>query len=715
MRGVKGIVLLILALFIFNIKEVSAKNVDIVIEDIKIVSNSDTVEYTKPEVKDNKISSEITFNNLNDYVTFEVTLKNNENIKYFIEKIFDDNKNNNITITYDYDDKKIEENGKKKITIKFSYNKKVEQGDVLSFDDVKITLDLVKENGESAKAVLNPKTGDSITLYFMLFIISSAAITLLVKNRYAKRISITVLLLLIAPKIISATTDEVYEINISFNNAHINGSAITYSINIDEELIKQDNNEYTVLYDSNDAEGSIESSKHLYSEEFTLPENTLIKYGYKFIGWNTKKDGSGKNYNAGETVKGLTKDAQITLYANWENRTNGYTYKGTNTFNGKNNNIEGEVDNNQSIDYLNTGIKPFSEENREKGFVLSFKISDFDLNRAKDKNNLDTIFTIVPNASDISETNPGVTLRLRNGRWIFEVGNEVEKHLSTSFKLEDLIGKEFKLVRINDGKTIKLYYSIDNQKLTFLREFTNTKANDAMISFGATYYDGETGRYLEGKIDDISFKYYNNLTIGMIFADDYDADLPIVFSAKGPCEFNGPEATITGESCKVYQNDKFINTGISLFSEENYQKDFEISFDILSYDPDNQSLDSNQQTFMNMKLEDESLDYTGIVVRKNGLYVQFGSKDGKGKTDYKNVKYTDVQNVRVVKKDNIIYYSVNGNKFTKLSDMTNFDHTFDIPLYFGASSLPDGTPQRIVKATLANMTIRMGKINKNIV
>ena len=55
-----------------------------------------------------------------------------------------------------------------------------------------------------------------------------------------------------------------------------------------------------------------------------------------------------------------------------------------------------------------------------------------------------------------------------------------------------------------------------------------------------------------------------------------------------------------------------------------------------------------------MKLEDESLDYPGIVVRKNGLYVQFGSKDGKGKTDYKNVKYTDVQNVRVVKKDNII-------------------------------------------------------------
>ena len=715
MRALKGILVLILGLFFFNIKAVSAKNVDIVIDNIKIVSNSETVEYTKPTVKDNKISSEITFNNVNDFITFEVLLKNNESIKYFIEKITDNNKNSNITITYDYGDKEISGNGTKKITIKFLYNKKIEQGEVLSFDDVKITLDLLKENGDSVKTVLNPTTGDNITLYFMLFIISSLVITLLVKNRYVKRISITVLLLLISPKLINATTDEIYEINISFNNAYVNGSAITYSINIDEELTKQENNEYTIIYDANGGTGLVESSTHLYTDEFVIPDNTLIRYGYKFIGWNTKKDGSGKSYNSGERVKSLTKENEITLYANWEDRTNGYTYKGTNTFKGKNNNIEGEMGNNQSIDYLNTGIKPFSEENRSKGFVLSFKISDFDINRTKDKNNLDTIFTIVPNASDISETNPGVTLRLRNGRWIFEVGNEVEKHLSTSFKLEDLIGKEFKLIRINDGKTIKLYYSIDNQKLNFLREFTNTKANDAMISFGATYYDGETGRYFEGKIDDISFKYYDYLTIGMLLADDYDEDLPVVFSAKGPCEFNGPEKTITGESCKLYQNERFINTGISLFSEENYKKDFEISFDILAYNPENQSADNNQQTFMNMKLENELLDYPGIVVRKSGTNIQFGSKDGKGQSDYKYAKYSDVQNVRVVKKDNVIYYSVNGNKFNKLSDMTNFDSTFDIPLYFGASSLTDGTPIRIVKATLANMTIRLGKINKDIV
>ena len=105
MRGVKKIVLLILALFLFNIGYVSAKNVNINIEDITIISKSDTVEVTKPTVKDNMISSEITFNDVDDYVTFEVTLKNNDDIEYLIEKISDNNKSKNINVTYSYEGK----------------------------------------------------------------------------------------------------------------------------------------------------------------------------------------------------------------------------------------------------------------------------------------------------------------------------------------------------------------------------------------------------------------------------------------------------------------------------------------------------------------------------------------------------------------------------------------------------------------------------------
>ena len=662
------------------------------------------------------ISSEITFNDVDDYVTFEVTLKNNDDIEYLIEKISDNNKSKNINVTYSYEGKEIEKSGSKKITIKFTYNKKVEQNDVLSVDDVKITLDLVKEDGSLTRVVLNnPKTNDNILLYFVLFITSAVLIIFNISKKHIKKLIATlVIITLITPKIISATTDDKYEINISFNNAHINGTSITYSINIDEPIIDE-NKLYKVLFDSNGGKGELDSLEYKYSDKFELPSNPYVKYGYKFNGWNTKKDGSGKNYLAGEEVKKLTTEDEITLYANWENRTNGTLYEGTNIFNGKDGNVEGDASNNQSIDYLNTGIRPFSSENREKSFVLSFKISDFNLDRAKDKNNLDTIFTIVPNASDISQTNPGVTLRLRSGRWIFEVGNETDKLFSYSLPINDLINKEFKLIRINNGNTIKLYYSIDNQNPKFLKDLTNMNPNDAMLSFGATYFNEITHRYFEGKIDNISFKYYDDLTLGKFINDDYDESFPVVFKLTGPCTFNGDENTISGKECEAYGDSKFINTNVSLFSEENYKKDFEISFDISNYDPYDQSPSTIQQTFMNIKLEDESLGYPGIVVRKSAESIYIGAKDGKGNVSKnRTIKYVDASNVRIIKKDDIVYYSFNGESFKELLDMSQLDHTFDVPLYFGASSLPDGTPMRIVHATLSNMTIRMGKINGEI-
>lgn len=713
MRGFKGLALFVLTLFLINIMNVSAKDINIGIEDINVLSKSDAVEVTKPVINDNKVSSEISFDSIDDYVIFEVTLKNNDDVKYSIERITDNNKNKNISISYSYDDKQIKENGKKKITIKFTYNKKVEEDEVLSLDDVKITLDLVKEDGSQAKIVINnPKTYDTIKIYAIIFVVSSALIaTNITKKQVKKFLALVTVAFVLLPTFIKANTEEKYEINISFNNAHVNGNSLTYSINIDEELQKQSKT-YTVSFDANGGSGLIDPIEYDRDKEYNLPVNSYIRYGYKFVGWNTKKDASGTNYGANETVKNITTKEKVTLYAIWENRTNGTTYEGTNIFNGKDKTVEGDLSNNQNMDYLNTGIQPFTEENREKGFVLSFKISEFDLKRAKDK--LDTIFTIVPNAGDISSDNPGVTLRLRNNKWVFEVGNSIEEKKSFTLPINDLINKEFKLIRINHGSSIRLYYTVDNQNLIFLKDMTEIPANDAMISFGATYYNGNTDRYFEGKIDNISFRYDNELSLGSVINNDYDEDFPIVFKLKGKCEFNGENGNITGENCSKYSNEKSIDTNINLFSKENYKKDFEISFDINSYDPTNQDSSNNQQTFMNAKLEVEEYDYPGIVVRKNGNNIYIGVKDGKGKVDSVNINYKSVQNVRVLRKDNIIYYSINGDKYKKLSDMSNFDHTFDSPVYFGSSSIPNSTIQRNVKATLSNMTIRMGKINKSI-
>jgi len=51
-------------------------------------------------------------------------------------------------------------------------------------------------------------------------------------------------------------------------------------------------------------------------EAIVLDENTLLKTGYTFQGWNTNADGSGDSYNAGDKIKII--NFNRFLYAMWE-------------------------------------------------------------------------------------------------------------------------------------------------------------------------------------------------------------------------------------------------------------------------------------------------------------------------------------------------------------------------------------------------------------
>jgi len=77
---------------------------------------------------------------------------------------------------------------------------------------------------------------------------------------------------------------------------------------------------YTVTFDSNEAtSGTVPSSQTAAAgSSINLPTSgDLAKEGFAFIGWNTKIDGEGTNYDPGETY---TVDGNITLFANWSTR-----------------------------------------------------------------------------------------------------------------------------------------------------------------------------------------------------------------------------------------------------------------------------------------------------------------------------------------------------------------------------------------------------------
>lgn len=73
---------------------------------------------------------------------------------------------------------------------------------------------------------------------------------------------------------------------------------------------------YTVTFDANGGEGSMEPQTFIQGQDATLAPNSFTREGYKFIGWNTAADGSGADYADEAAQIQLTED--ITLYAQWQ-------------------------------------------------------------------------------------------------------------------------------------------------------------------------------------------------------------------------------------------------------------------------------------------------------------------------------------------------------------------------------------------------------------
>lgn len=81
-------------------------------------------------------------------------------------------------------------------------------------------------------------------------------------------------------------------------------------------------NKYTIKFNGNGStSGSMKNMKSCkYATSYKLTKNSYKRKGYTFVGWNTKKDGSGKSYDNKAKVKKLSsKDGgSVTLYAQWK-------------------------------------------------------------------------------------------------------------------------------------------------------------------------------------------------------------------------------------------------------------------------------------------------------------------------------------------------------------------------------------------------------------
>ena len=218
-----------------------------------------------------------------------------------------------------------------------------------------------------------------------------------------------------------------------------------------------------------------------------------------------------------------------------------------------------------------------------------------------------------------------------------------------------------------------------------------------------------------------------------LYAQWTEEAMRTVFKIDGTCVFHGydiqqgiGDGHITGTGCSVGNTDwadgthRYIDTGIKLYDETNYEKDYEVGFTILAYDSNHQYKEpgdsASQATFFNSKYENADRHWPGIVIRKSKDNIEITQTIKKGST-YEKMAGTGTSaatSVVITRVSGVIYYSIDGGAFRTLQDMQDTADYFDTTAWFGSAEKSDGTPMRYIDATLTNMYIKVGDRGANL-
>ena len=255
-------ILLVAIVLLFNLSSVKAECIDVV--DIKVKEKNDKINVVDPKIENNEIESEITFNEINDYVTFELTLKNIKDEKYKLSSIKDNNTTESIEIEYKYDNDDFilnEETAKVELTLR--YVKEPENGETININNLTIDIELEEEDGtKQIVNINNPETKDNIILYIGIFA-TSLIISIVVLKKSKKKVFMVIILasILVIPLNVKAL--EKFAIKIVFKSITIN-----YAGNIaDEKIYNTYENVQKLIEDTDIPKNTIVATKGYYSEE----------------------------------------------------------------------------------------------------------------------------------------------------------------------------------------------------------------------------------------------------------------------------------------------------------------------------------------------------------------------------------------------------------------------------------------------------------------
>ncbi len=164
-----------------------------------------------------------------------------------------------------------------------------------------------------------------------------------------------------------------------------------------------------------------------------------------------------------------------------------------------------------------------------------------------------------------------------------------------------------------------------------------------------------------------------------------------------------------------------INTGITLYSTENVNRNFRIKFTIDSFDSSypNTTISKTDAPTILSSMDESGSPWPGFVYR---LYTSGGA------TKY-NVKINDSHvtnfekfytlnsgiDVEIVREDGVMYTKINSDTYTEVLKYKSNIDTFDVPLTIGGNINENGAYDRLFKGVLSNVSVEFydGSIMNN--
>ena len=211
-------IIIVIILFFICCGKVYAQDANISVDGIRVVEKSTGVEANITKNND-KYSFDFTFHHVDDYVIYQISLRNDSNLTYYFKSINHNSSSDSLIYQYDQiKDQEFKPGTIKNISIKVIYKNKVDDIDKrIQDDNLSFIFNMSDEKGNTFDYIINPNTSN-VLFISLFFIIIGLIITsgIFIKRKKSSFALISIIVLLIPVIVLAKKYDYLIKLDCSY-------------------------------------------------------------------------------------------------------------------------------------------------------------------------------------------------------------------------------------------------------------------------------------------------------------------------------------------------------------------------------------------------------------------------------------------------------------------------------------------------------------------